>query len=236
LSQLYGAGWEMARGVAVSLSIGSVGFVWFQQPEFVSKYYLNMHDLEAKAEIGAERTPRLAVKWHDGPFDEAMIRNANFCLALWLTSVGTRMRMALDRYQQGLALMGKSDLLLRFELNAFEEFYQALRVGLHAAGSWDGTGDGRAAFEEFISRIVKAEEDRKEYFETGESLARGERPSKEITLEEVGGMKALCDVFFIGEARKRAQELGKRREESPDGSAVVDSGPPEESGRADPLP
>lgn len=207
LTQLWPASWEYLTSVAAALSVGALGFVWFEQPRFVDKIYQRIEDIPGKCQVGVECTPKLRVAWHDGPFDEAMMTNSLLCLAWMMRSKGAQMGEAVDAYKRGLAVMGKCDLLLRLEWNAFEEFFKATMQGLRTTGAWDGEGDGADAFIVHASKVITNPTVVRNYFAAGSGFMRRSEPATPVTLEEVAGMKVVCDLLFLEEARKAVRQM-----------------------------
>lgn len=220
ISGLWPAAWECSRGVAAALSIGAMGAIWFEVPKFTAKFYEQIRDLETPGEVGVEPRPKLEFRWHDGPLDERMMGHALNCMLLYFRSKDTPMMAAFEHYVQGLTLLGRSDLLLRLERNAFSEFFETLMSGLKALGTWDGNGDGREAFDSHVSKVMREEKDRIDYFDAGVSLSRHEDARMDVTLEQVGVMKVLCDMMFMERGKALVEELGREAGPGPEDGAA----------------
>lgn len=192
-------GWGMARAFVTALNIATKGFFWWHIPKDRSRFYEDMWDLERNMRMGVEQKPELTVNFKDLHW---VLKDADLGRASMIFYYITKIRdkeegIPFNDYVLGLAFLAKNDIHLRFELNAFAQFFQALKNALRTSGDWDGKSD----FKEAVHRQFSKLEDFKnldEYLQWGEEqeLAPDKKPSKNITLTEVFGMKLYAEVYL----------------------------------------
>ncbi len=140
------------------------------------------------------------------------LRNTGFIIGYILETkhFNQQMRTALEMYLTGLALISKTDIHVRFEPNAFEHFFQALKTLLLASGDWDGVEDFRLTAADQLSEGFSTMPSLNEYIELGMQLEKRDNLSKRITLTETIGMKLYCDVYLSLLAKRRFNDRTER--------------------------
>ena len=115
-------------------------------------------------------------------------------------------------YVLGLSFLAKSDIHLRFELNAFAQFFQALKNAFRISGDWDGKSEFRVAVHKQFAKL-KDFTNLDEYLRWGEEqeLSSEKKPSKNITLTEVFGMKLYAEVYLEILAKRAVDSLKRKR-------------------------
>lgn len=119
---------------------------------------------------------------------------------------------ALAHYLRGLALIGKADVHLQFDLNIFQEFLAALRDGMRAYDDWDGEEPFAATFETFATRFFTEPDDRTTYVGAVETAESGRLEEVNISFDRAVMFKGLADAYFLEKfdrlANERAAEEG----------------------------
>ncbi len=207
--ELWGYGWGVSRVFAAAMNIGTLGFWWWYMPEHVSRFYTSLHDLETHDRLGVERSPRLVIDWKREPLSEADMHNVRKAFLFLVRMKSVAEQQVVEDYLRGVTLLAKSDIFLQFELNIFECFYGVVKTGTRAFGLWDGSTDYREVWLTFVAEIITEEKDRVDYFEAGEAVLKHEVPRMPITLEQVGAMKVLADLFLHQRANERLQAMAE---------------------------
>jgi AbiV family abortive infection protein len=198
---LWNAGWDISKLFVVSLNTATSGYFWWNVPRDVSKYYEQIDDLERSGyAVAPQISPTLDFNWKD---QHMVLDNAalgvvarNYAYIMKEVFPHKKRKAALGQYANGLALLAKNDVHLRFETNIWQEFWFGLKKTVLAYGDSqkdEGTLDvlKRQFGEEFHELLDE--------FATLELklAATPSMPLKDITLEEVYKAKILFD-FYIG--------------------------------------
>ncbi len=199
IAGLWWAGWGAARRFVVALNIGSLGFFWWYIPEQISKYYENIEDLELKDKMDViiERDPILRLDWGREALTENDIANTMMCFGKLPGPDEREKVIAFDHYITGLAFLGKNDIHIQFELNAYEQFYKSLKAGMQAYGDLDKNQPIITSIGEYVNRNILVFNNVSKYLELGEQFETKDNIPRGITLSEVGAIKILCDAYFL---------------------------------------
>lgn len=211
---LWDAGFASGQHILLALNIGSCGFFWWQPSRYAATYFERIDDLEVNQQVRVERRPKLQINWGRNVLDSGVLNRLALCLRFVpLPKRGRDEANPYQHYLDGLAFLGKTDVHLQLEANAFESFFGAFRLAAKKYGDWDGTSDFEAAALQIIDRIAPGGESWRAYVRLGcEMTARGATP-RAIDLGDVGGMKVWTDAYLIktfqrlaGEERRAADE------------------------------
>lgn len=196
---LWGIGFALANELVLALNIGSNGFFWWYVPTaHASRFYEDLTDLETGAGLVVERNPALRLDWGHLALTEVQLRHVALCLGALRRSSAPEQRAVFEHYRNGLALLAKNDIFLRFEINGFEQFYRALRQGMKAFGRWDGITPFAGALGAFLDGLPSFSDDRARYVSLAEKIDAGSAADIAVDLEDVGKMKLLAEAFFLG--------------------------------------
>jgi AbiV family abortive infection protein len=196
-----------------SLNIATTGYFWWYLPEFVSRYYEELTDLESQASLLVERNPRLVISWGNLALKEPVLSSVGLIFA-HVSRLDQSQREAYGRYYRALSLLAKNDIFLQFERNVIVEFYEAFRSGILSYADWDGSPH---TFDGAVDRVFREmmgdseiSTHQKEILHLAGELASGKPSTKQVTLEEVGKMKINCDVYFTIRARREVLARGRQ--------------------------
>ena len=207
---LWPIGLISARRFVTALNIGSMGYFWWYVPEQISHYYEKLVDLESKSDVVVARSPALKIVWRMNPLSENDLDRTLLCFGMMPSGDELESHVPFHHYATGLALMSKTDIHFQFEPQAFGEFFEALKLAMRVYGDWDGSQDYGEVFHPVVSEIVGESDECETLFSLGERLRVKSPTQTEITLEEVGKIKIVCDAYFIRKFNAEA----KRREET----------------------
>jgi len=211
-------GWGMTRAFVTALNIATKGFFWWHIPKDRSRFYEDMWDLERNMRMGVQQQPELTVNFKNLRLvlkDSDLGRTS--MIFYYITKVRDKEEgKPLNEYALGLAFLAKNDIHLRFELNAFAQFFQALKNAFRISGDWDGKSEFREAVHKQFAKL-KNFTNLDEYIQWGEEqeLSPQKKPSKNITLTEVFGMKLYAEVYLEMLA-KRAVDAWKKKTKAKD--------------------
>jgi len=214
LQALWWTGWGAVRRFIVALNVGSMGYFWWYVPRQISRFYETLTDTETNTDVVVERSPILALDWQRGVLSEQELRHTALCLGLLPGPQDSETHEPFDHYLTGLALLGKNDIHLQLEANAYEQFYRSLKSGMKLYQDWDGVGPFGPAFDAVIQTVLPDFEDTTKYLELCRQFELGRPKPTKITLTEVGVMKLLCDAYFLRTFDRLAVERRKMENDS----------------------
>jgi AbiV family abortive infection protein len=192
------ASYALAQRLLLALNIGTLGFFWWMPRIQTSRFYEKLHDLETNDEVGLDRSPPLTVEWGKNQvLDEPAIRRALLCFAMVPSDPASPANEALGHYLRGLALIGKADVHLQFDLNIFQEFLVALRDGMRAYDDWDGKEPFAAVFERFATRFFSERDDHTTYVGAVEAAESARLDEVNLTFGQAVMFKGLADAYFL---------------------------------------
>lgn len=201
----WGPGLWMVRRFLSALNIGSMGFFWFHIAEYTAAFYDSIVDLEANTEVRIERDPALEFNWGNQVLNKNILVNVSMCFA-GLPEFNERKLFApFDWYNTGIACLAKTDVHVPMVVDAFRGFYFAWKTGQIQDGSLTEDSDHPTELGNYIAEIDPSDEDVIRYPEFARGIESGNPDLKNITLNEVGCMKVLCDLTLTTLLKKRAE-------------------------------
>jgi len=199
-------GWNMARKFVAALNIASMGFFWWYVPEHTSTFYEELWDVDSHHRMDLRRQPELRINWGRNALSQHELRKAAVFFSMIAHADRQEEHRPFDYYTTGLAFLGKNDIHLQCEPNAYQQFFEALKAGMRLYGDWDGEKPFEGAFEKEIVTLVPDEEERKRILELGQQLEKIPPITEGITLKEVAMLKILCDAYFTVKFRQQAEK------------------------------
>lgn len=204
------AGWGVARKFVVSMNIGCFGFFWWYVPEQISRFYEGLKDLEAGADVVVERSPILKLDWKREALSERDLNSVALCFSMIPGPGDEDKHEPFGLYLTGLAFLSRTDVHMQFEANAYEVFYKTLKSAFRSYGDWDGVSPFAQVFHAVMKDWIPDEAGRQRFIDLGEQFEK--KPvaiSEAITLSEAGGIKILCDAYFLRTFKRLADEKAK---------------------------
>lgn len=201
----------MVNHFLVGLNIGTFGYFWWQMPPLTERFYEKLEDLESKSDLRLENHPNKPIQWGNLVLTKEDLNRVAICM----TFVGRcKETKIFDHYLTGLGFLAKSDVIMRFELNALEAFVRCLQLTLERFQSVD--------LKQFLSSPTDSIGDLcKDWEEKGKSRIKelvswvfsDKRESINVDPDDVGKVKILADYILQGLARKTAEAsiLNKRK-------------------------
>lgn len=130
--------------------------------------------------------------------DRADLNRWVLCLGILLTYHQSPEVDMCERYLDGLTMIAKSDSHMAFEIQSVAAFYMALKHAMKIYGSWgdEPFGDALRRFtSEALSSVDEPHIER--LLAVGESVNSGVPVPHAMNMNDVGVMKALCDVYLL---------------------------------------
>lgn len=194
IQEVYGAGFAHAHIVAVALSVGSLGFFWFESPSQTTRYYEKIVDVTApKSKLVVEQRPGKKIDWGQSALSELNIHRSLEFISVFTSisdEVGGRL---FSPYIHGMVMLSKTDIHLSCEQHAYDAFLTSLRNGMKHFNDWSGEGaDFEAALHNTFNGIIADEADRASLFE---AILKSDENS-EVSLDDVANAKRLTDLFY----------------------------------------
>ena len=205
LENVWRMGFTMARRVVMALNVSTLGYFWFHPPLDDSRqsgrYYDRVQDVTNGVEIRAQRGPALRLDFggRKRVLDEAALGRTQLCMAILLNLRSDDERDMVERYLEGMAFIGKTDVQMSFELQGAAAFYMCARSAMAAYGDWSRV----ELYPDTLRRVVKErlpdfdDADLEKLISVGEAVAAGRPIPVALTMNEVGLMKAICDVYLL---------------------------------------
>ena len=186
---------SLTNTFAVALNVSTLGFFWWYLPAKTAELLGQIRDLERNVPLAAD-TPALNLVWGKRVLTDHELETTSRIYA-HLQRLSQQNWAPYQAYLHGLALIGKSDILARFEPAILHSFYMAFAGLLKECGDWDGSSpfleaalkslaifDDRAAvIERELPRVVELAQ-----------TATQESPSPDVTLRDGIVMKICCDM------------------------------------------
>lgn len=198
MAELCNAIWHHGKVFAIALNIASKGFIWWYTPSNPKRFQDSCLDLESKAPVDLALSPHLAINWGKEVLTEAILWET-LATYVYLNRLEEHERQPFLDYEQGLALLAKSDLHFNFEMNILACFYRALQGGLQQSGYWNGSGSLFDALHQLFPRAPV--ENLQPLIAMGDMAQGGKRPEG-LTMGQCAVMKILCDQVFLHRIRR----------------------------------
>jgi len=205
VQSLWDVGLNFSTTLVLALNIGARGLFWWYMPQHVSRFYEEIRDLEHDADIVAERVPVLRLDWGNLVLSQTELEHVALCFGALARLRSSGFAPAVNHYRMALSLIAKNDIFLPFEVNAFQQFYFALREAMRASGGWDGIAPYADALDKYMRSYESYSEDRERFLGIAERIESGAMSDVRADLEDAGKMKLLADGYFIqqfGELRR----------------------------------
>lgn len=212
---LWNMGWQNAYVFVAALNIATMGFFWWYTPEYISRYFEKIRDIEHESEIIVDRTPMLKIGWPNQALKAPDLNNVSIVYS-FIAQANQQQFESTHRYFRTLGLMAKNDIFYQFEPNILIELTSALKEAMQAYGDWDGQPetveasiagvfDGVPAFPEFTGMV------RDSLHIVDHTMANKVAP-RVITLDDVARAKLAFDAYIkIKAQRWYVDELAKRQ-------------------------
>jgi len=189
-----------AKLFIISLNVATKGTFWWNVPKDIEKFFEEVTDLEAdkkeRIKIGLSIGKRLSIDWDSARLvlDEESMSRVSIIFGFLLRE-HKKMESFLRAYAQAMTLFSKIDIHLRLEINAFEEFFKAMKEAFLALGDWDGESDFKEAVKKQFSKLSDLKE-LEQTIQLGIDLSPTTAARSAITLTEVAAMKLYCDFYI----------------------------------------
>lgn len=199
------AAWSLSRRFVIALNIASKGFFWWQLPKDTSKFYESIKDIENNCMVKIERSPILQIDWgKTNVLSENDLGNTAMVFSLMPQIDDEKGIEVFNHYAIGLALLAKNDIHLQFEASIFQNFYRSLKEGMQFYGDFTSQSNIVRDLKNILDPFIPSFDDYDRYIYLGESVLHGAEANS-ITLEEVGVMKVICDLYFLLTLNKVAE-------------------------------
>lgn len=198
LANLYGHALSLTKMLLSFLSIGSIGYFWFERPDFTRQVFEEVRDLEKpgfKLEVqpkytfwDTDRAPALS---------EQHLQHAVECMAAFLPLRDQEAEPIFGPYFQGLALLAKSDVHVSTEMTVKNAFIASLCGAIRHFGGWDGQQASLAeTLDRLFTPIIPDDNHRKQVL----AALHPPIPSGPISPATIT-TKQLVDLYLIRTAR-----------------------------------
>lgn len=205
IENVWRMGLTMGRRVVMALNVSTLGYFWFHPPlddaRQSGRYYDRVQDVTSGNEIRAQRGPALRLDFgaRRRVLDEAALNRAQLCMAILLNLRTDDERNMVERYLEGMAFIAKTDVQMSFELQGAAAFYMCARLAMTAYGDWNRAEPYPDALRRMVKdRLPKFDDaDLDKLISVGEAISGGRPIPVALTINEVGLMKAICDVYLL---------------------------------------
>ena len=206
---LWNAGFSLAKTFVNAINIGTFGLFWWNMPKDIERYYEEIVDLETdktgNTKLRVVPHKRLMIDWGDDTRQTLWKENIGeiSLVSSFLMMNNEKLADFMVAYAMGMTCLSKTDIHLRLEANAFEEFFKALKSALIKFGDWDGVND----LKETLKKVFPGAKDLNSLIQMGLDLEPKDGRPHNITLTEVVSMKIFCDVYIKFKAREYYDQM-----------------------------
>ncbi|KAB2879783.1 AbiV family abortive infection protein [bacterium] len=197
-------GWTVCKVLVASLNVGTNGIFYWNIPVDSKKYFDKIFDLENKKELKGELIVNENFNWQEKKLvlgEDGLF--LTFLVFRYFSSVlGSKEFEPVDDYATGLSMFAKSDIHLRFEHQAFFQFFMAFEKALMINEKIDM---GESLVKEAYKQIYKYEIDESEFkkvFSIGEQMKAGVA-HLQVTEVNVIEMKQYVGLYFVTLATRK---------------------------------
>jgi AbiV family abortive infection protein len=202
---LWNMGWQNTYVFLTALNIATMGFFWWYTPEYVSRYFEKIRDIEHDSEIVIERAPMLKIVWPNQALKAADLNNAAIVLS-FIAKANQQQFESTHRYFRTLGLMAKNDIFYQFEPNIFTEFMSALKDAMQAYGDWDGKSETAEAsvtgFFDCVPVSPEFTEMVRDFLHILDQMVANRMAPRAITLDDAVRAKMVFDTYIKVKAQR----------------------------------
>jgi AbiV family abortive infection protein len=202
---LWNMGWQNTYVFLTALNIATMGFFWWYTPEYISRYFEKIRDIEHESEMIVDRTPMLKIAWPNQALKAAHLNNVSIVYS-FIAQANQQQFESTHRYFRTLALMAKNDIFYQFEPNVFIEFMSALKGAMQAYGDWDGQSetasasitsffDGEPGAPEFTEMV-------RDFLHIVDHMMTNKIAPRAITLDDAVKAKMVFDLYIRLKAQR----------------------------------
>ena len=211
-------GWQNTYVFVTALNIATMGFFWWYTPEYISRYFDKIRDIEHESEIIVDRTPMLKIVWPNQALKAPDLNSVSVVYS-FIAQASQRQFESTHRYFRTLGLMAKNDIFFQFEPNIFIEFMSALKDAMQAYGDWDGKPESaEASITGFFDRVPASPEITemvRDFLHIVAHMMANKIAPRAITLDDVARAKLIFDGYIKAKAQRwYMDELAKRQGEA----------------------
>jgi AbiV family abortive infection protein len=198
----------LSKLVVACLSIGTIGYFWFERPGFEQKMFKEVRDLELKKPMELGRGESF---WADGravAVADEHIDHAIHCMMAFAPLPEADAEPIFQPYFRGLALISKSDMFFNFDTLARQAFIGSLGGALRRYGGWSGKPeDLEASLHEAFAPLIPDSDDREHMFK----VLRREGDPAETRLGNLRSAKQLADLYLVQAGRRTWRTILEQR-------------------------
>jgi AbiV family abortive infection protein len=217
---LWNMGWQNTYVFLTALNIGTLGFFWWYLPEYISRYFEKIRDVEHDSEVLIDRVPMLKVVWPHQALKAADLNDVTIVFA-FIGQANQKQFESTHRYFRNLALLAKNDIFFQFEGTLFIEFIFSLKDAMLAYGDWDGKPetaeasivgfyDTTASSPEFTAMV-------KDFLQIADHMIANKMAPRALTLDDVIRAKMVFDVYIRVKAQRAyMEEVAKMKGAKPE--------------------
>ncbi len=204
------SGQALSKVLLAALNIGTAGFFWHEMPKKSADYFESIEDLEnPKMKLELIGGYDLQRQWRTGEngrkltvLEEIYLNNAAKCAVVFARMKEEDAQPIFGPYLQGLALLGKGDAFISFDLHTIRAFHTALEKALLHYGDWDGRPETFiATLHRVFADIMPEEEHREIIFKYLKEPPRTQDELQEHTISA----KRVVDLYLTQMAHKLLQ-------------------------------
>ena len=197
---LWHDGWLISKLFVTALNICTNGIFYWNIPADTSTYYESIRDLQNNINVDAQLAAGLTLGWGKRKsllnFQHLMLTKLTFEYLLSIRPA--RLREAVSRYAEALALMAKSDLHARFEPEVFAQFFISLRVAIQETDKLAPDVNITERVQYHLQRMIRDQDNLAFILALGYEQEHGQgHTNSPITLAEVILMKQFSGMFLM---------------------------------------
>jgi AbiV family abortive infection protein len=216
---IWNMGWQNTYVFVTALNIATMGFFWWYLPEYISRYFEKVRDIEHESDVLLDRVPMLKIEWPRKALKAPDLNNVSIVYS-FIAQANQQQFESTHRYFRTLGLIAKNDIFYQFEPNIFTEFMSALKDAMQAYSDWDGkpetaeasiTGffDAAPASPEFTEMV-------RDFLRIVDHMMANKIAPRAITLDDVAKAKVVFDAYIKVKAQRWYMDELAKRQGTPD--------------------
>jgi AbiV family abortive infection protein len=212
---LYLAGKALAEKVMLALNIVTLGFFWWDRPNLTARFTDAFKDIDSNTCIILNEVPVLALEWKAEYLTDEDLSHVGVAFAYLPSRFSGDVYAPFAWYVDGLGFMASVNVHRRHEAYAFRCFYESYWSALRTLGEADGSRSEQV-FIESVNVELRDADTLSQLYKLGEELSGTSNGQIVATLEDVGKMKLLADIFFIEWIKRANSEAASNLSSSPE--------------------
>lgn len=208
VNDLWNDGWTCCKLFVAALNIGANGIFYWNTVTDVDKFYDEIKDLESGKKLEVRLETRLTFNWQEKKmYLNEQNLHLTFLVYEYLKTIkNPEEGKPIREYLSGLGMLAKTDIHLRLEASALDNFYRAFCEAIQLQEKADSTADLLDLGYHQIEGMLTGREEFDRTTRMAKALIENTALSEPITLTQVIAMKRYCEIYFLTVAVRKQRK------------------------------